>query len=62
MRHVIRALLSALALCAGLLFTGCAPAAPASSGAPASSAAAESTAPKPTIIPLPDPLPEPLQP
>lgn len=53
---------AALALCAGLLFTGCAPAAPASSGAPASSAAAESTAPKPTIIPLPDPLPEPLQP
>lgn len=54
--------LAALALCAGLIFTGCAPAAPASSGAPASSAAAESTAPKPTIIPLPDPLPEPLQP
>lgn len=53
---------AALALCAGLIFTGCAPAAPASSGAPASSAAAESTAPKPTIIPLPDPLPEPLQP
>ena len=53
---------AALALCAGLLFTGCAPAAPASSGAPASSAAAESTAPKPTSIPLPDPLPEPLQP
>lgn len=52
---------AALALCAGLLFTGCAPAAPASSGAPAGSAA-ESTAPKPTIIPLPDPLPEPLQP
>ena len=54
--------LAALALCAGLIFTGCAPAAPASSGAPSGSVAAESTAPKPTIIPLPDPLPEPLQP
>ena len=57
--------LAALALCAGLLFTlctGCAPAAPASSGAPAGSAAAESTAPEPTTIPLPDPLPEPIQP
>ncbi len=53
---------AALALCAGLLFTGCAPAAPASSQAPSGSAAAESTTPKPTIIPLPDPLPEPLQP
>ena len=32
---------AALALCAGLLFTGCAPAAPASSQAPSGSAAAE---------------------
>lgn len=53
---------AALALCAGLLFTGCAPAAPASSGAPSGSVAAESTTPEPTTIPLPDPLPEPLQP
>ena len=52
--------LAALALCAGLLFTlctGCAPAAPASSGAPAGSAA-EST----LTVTLPDPLPEPIQP
>ena len=52
--------LAALGLCAGLLFTsctGCAPAAPASSGAPAGSAA-EST----LTVTLPDPLPEPIQP
>ena len=49
--------LAALALCAGLIFTGCAPAAPASSGAPAGSAA-EST----LTVTLPDPLPEPIQP
>lgn len=48
---------AALALCAGLIFTGCAPAAPASSGAPAGSAA-EST----LTVTLPDPLPEPIQP
>lgn len=53
---------AALALCAGLLFTGCTPAAPSAPSAPASSAAAESDAPAPTTIPLPDPLPEPLQP
>ena len=53
---------AALALCAGLLFTGCTPAAPPAPSAPASSAAAESDAPAPTTIPLPDPLPEPLQP
>lgn len=53
---------AALTLCAGLLFTGCTPAAPSASSAPASSAAAESDAPAPTTIPLPDPLPEPLQP
>ena len=56
---------AALSLCAGLLFTlftGCAPAAPASSEAPASSVTAESDAPAPTMIPLPDPLPEPFQP
>ena len=52
---------AALALCAGLVFTGCAPAASPAPSAPASSAA-ESTAPEPTTIPLPDPLPEPLQP
>lgn len=51
----------ALVLCTGLVFTGCAPAAPASSAAPVPSAA-ESAAPDPTTIPLPDPLPEPLQP
>lgn len=53
---------AALALCAGLLFTGCTPAASSALSAPASSAAAESDAPAPTTIPLPDPLPEPLQP
>ena len=56
---------AALSLCAGLLFTlftGCAPAAPASSEAPVNSVTAESDAPAPTTIPLPDPLPEPLQP
>ena len=50
---------AALALCAGLLFTGCTPAAPPAPSAPASSAAAESDAPAPTTIPLPDPLPDP---
>lgn len=53
---------AALALCAGLIFTGCAPAAPASSGVPSASVAAASDLPGPTVIPLPDPLPEPLQP
>ena len=51
---------AALALCAGLLFplfTGCAPAAPASSRTPASSAAESAL-----TVTLPDPLPEPIQP
>lgn len=51
---------AALALCAGLVFTGCAPAAPVSSPAPSVSSPAENAAP--AAIPLPDPLPTPLDP